>query len=88
MELTIGPAQRAPNIAQAVLGPVETGELGATLTHEHLNCLVPDNSLAGGREVDRAEVAIQALTPAPDFGIHTALVMGTSACRGRLHNTF
>jgi hypothetical protein len=88
MEPTIGPAQRAPQSAQIVLGPVDTGELGATLMPDHLNSLVRGNWLPGRREVDRAEVAIRALTPARDFGIHTALVMGVRVCRGRPHNTF
>jgi phosphotriesterase-related protein len=73
MEPTIGLAQRAPHIAQTVLGPVDVGDLGATLVHEHLSSLLPGNWLAGGRTVDRAEVAARALAPARDFGIHTVV---------------
>src|SRR5437868_6552187 len=58
-------------VVQTVRGPVDPGQLGRVLTHEHLGSLVPGPWLSGGAGDRTAELAAGALARAPELGFGT-----------------
>ena len=54
---------------ETVTGPIEAGELGPTLMHEHVFSLAPQGFYSGGGENDVEELAPKALAPLADLGI-------------------
>lgn len=58
---------------ETVRGPVDPGQLGRVLPHEHLQMLVPGPWLSGGEGDHRADIAVAALERMRSFGFGTVV---------------
>lgn len=58
---------------ETVTGPVDPGQLGRVLPHEHLQMLVPGPWLSGGEGDHRVDIAVAALERMRSFGFDTVV---------------